>query len=335
MKLLLTGATGFVGRNLLLRLLKSGLYEHIYLPVRSRAKLASQFHGDGLEGVPASVTPLMTSGPEWKLEAWPAVDHVVHCAGVLWGESRHDFFSMNVDGTLNLLRRLSKPEKVVILSSQAAAGPCDDDEHFKVENGSDNPITWYGQSKLEMERELIHQFDGWNYVVLRPPMILGARDTATLPLFKMARQPIRFKPGFALKRYSFIAVDDLVSAIVTCLQSPGRVMAQDQRVYFVAANDSITDRQLISTAGQALRRRGLVLPIPQPILRGVSKMVDRVPRWRKAIPTLSSERAKEIWPKRWVVSSQAFQDRFDWSPTIDLKTTMQETCEWYRNSGQL
>jgi dTDP-D-glucose 4,6-dehydratase len=84
-----------------------------------------------------------------------------------------------------------------------------------------------------------------------------------------------------------------------------------------------------------MERKGRLLKVPQPILWGVSKVVGSVPALSKAIPNLSKDRAKEIWPNKWVVSSQSFEEKFGWRATVDLKTSLKETCDWYVKSGQL
>src|SRR5688572_8498260 len=100
MKLLLTGATGFVGRNLLLRAID--LYEEIYVPVRSREKLLAQLKDEGFAGLPSNVKPILTEAPSWKFDGVPPVQHVVHSAGLISGVSRDDYFRTNTEGTRTL-----------------------------------------------------------------------------------------------------------------------------------------------------------------------------------------------------------------------------------------
>ena len=92
----------------------------------------------------------------------------------------------------------------------------------------------------------VDEFPNRPITILRPPMILGPRDRATLPLFRMARGAIRIKPGFRTKSYSFIAVEDLVAAIFLALES--EPLAQS---CYVASAQSMTDWQLIASAAAA------------------------------------------------------------------------------------
>ncbi len=335
MRLLLTGATGFVGRNILLREMVENRYDEVWVPVRSLDKLRDQFLGDGFSQIPGKIKPIVSSASDWKLGGAPKFEHVIHSAGVLFASSRKAYFDVNVEGTLSLFRSIQIPDCAVIFSSQAASGPCRQEDGVMSEGDSDEPVTWYGHSKLEMEKRLGAEFPQLNYLCLRPPMVIGPRDQATLPLFKMVRSPLFFKPGFKTKSYSYISVFDLVGAVFAALEDAGDWRSLRGRYYFIASDAPVTDRQLISLAAEASNRRGVFVSVPQAVLWGLSRFIHTVPRWRASLPSLSPDRSKEIWPNRWVVSSKAFQQRFRWAPREDLSQTIRKTREWYIKTGQL
>jgi len=331
-KLLFTGSTGFVGRNLLLRLLKENRYDEIYLPLRSPKKLLEQLNGEGIAELPPQVKIIPAEAPDWKFTV-PDVDHVVHGAALLSGISRDEYFQVNVEGTRRLFQILPKRARVVVLSSLAAVGPCPPGEVCRVETHPSSPVTWYGESKLAMEEMLAQEFSDRDYICLRPPMVLGARDSASLALFKMAKQVLRLKPGFRPKTYSYIAVNDLVSAILAALA--GDWSALPQRSFFVGADVPVTDNDLIAESGRAMKRSGITIKIPHPLVWGISRVVDRVPAWRRAIPNLSVDRSREIWPSAWVVSTEPFKKAFGWKATQSFPSLIQETSDWYRKNKQL
>lgn len=335
MKLLLTGATGFVGRNLLLRALREGRYEKIWAPVRSVNKLRAQLRAEGIAEWPANLVAIEASARDWNLGEAAEADHVLHSAGVLFSRREFDYFETNVEGTLRLLRAVRPTSRVVILSSLAASGPCQEGEEARRESSPESPVTGYGRSKLEMERRVAAEFADRSLVVLRPPMVLGPRDSATLPLFKMAKGKLHFKPGFGTKWYSFVAVSDLVDAIFAAWAGEGAWSKPGVRTYFVTSGKPFSDRDLVTGAARALNRKGWLLPVPQGVLRLVSRLVDSVPAWADAIPSLTADRANEIWPDRWVVSSDAFQQDFHWKPVAELLSVLTETGTWYRETGQL
>lgn len=335
MKLLLTGATGFVGRNFLLRVLKDCRYEKIYLPVRSFEKLHAQFIGDGFEEIPSSIVHLVGSARDWNFSDL-TVNDVVHCAGSLFGRDKEEVFSTNVEGTVSLFKRV-KCDRAVILSSQSASGPGSGESghEVKCEADLDIPLTWYGESKLEMEHEVARQFPSLNYVVLRPSWTIGPRDGAMLSLFKMVQSPIRFKPGRRLKNFSFISVNDVVDAILTVLSHKENWPDVNRRIFFISADEHVTDLEIISTTADVSGRAGLIVRLPKAVVIALSKVVDAIPQLRVKAPSLTRDRAKEIGPDNWAVSNDLFKRSFDWAPKESLKEALDQAHEWYRKTGQL
>lgn len=323
MKLLLTGATGFVGQNFLLAALASGRFAEIVAPVRDPAKLARQL---ALEGVAA---------PALRVTAWGEpppgdITHAVHCAGALFARDRATAFRVNVEDTLRLLAPLPAAARILVLSSQSAGGPTPPGRAARTAADPDAPLTWYGESKLAMERALAAARPG--VMIWRPPMILGPRDRATLPLFQMAARPLRIKPGRVAKTYSWIAVDDLVRAMLAALDDPapppGNPLA-------VAAPEPITDLALIETAAAVVGARGRTLALPHPVLRAVAALVDAVPALREATPSLTRDRVREIFPDGWIVDATDFRARYAPGPFAGLAATLAATHAWYVRAGLL
>ncbi len=335
MKLLLTGSTGFLGRNFLLSAIRSGRYDQIFLPVRSKEKLNAQLSGDGFEGVPNGVIPLEGSACDWNIGTIGKVDHVVHTAGALFANRRREYFETNVAGTVRLLESSRGATRYVILSSQAAGGPCDKGMQARTESDTDSPLSWYGESKLEMEQRIVHEFSEFNYVILRLPMILGPRDKSTLPLFKMIQGPLHFKPGFRERYYSYLSVNDVVSAIFKVLEYPFDYKSLSRRCFYAASTYPISDKELLCGTSKTSHSWGLIVPVPRPVLRLISQVVDRVPRFRAALPLLSRGRVHEILPDRWVVLSDEFRRSFAWEPEESLDAVLRATYDWYRRSGEL
>lgn len=327
MNLLLTGSTGFVGRNALLEALTR--YDRIFLPVRDPAKLERQLSAEGISSdekiIPLSADPA----------AWPtglAVDHAILSAGVLFARDRDEYFQTNVDWKLRILRQLPATAKVVVLSSLSAGGPTPPGRPSRAESDTDSPLTWYGESKLAMERAIRAEFPDRFINILRPPMVLGARDAATLPLFRMGRGAVRIKPGLHTKQYSFIAVDDLVEAIFAALNMDTPV---PQPHCYVASPVAITDRELIAAAALSAQGRGITVPVPQACVKLLSSIVDAVPALRAKTPSLTRDRAKEIWPPSWVVNGTHFEQFTGWRARTSLREAMQAAHDHYVREGSL
>lgn len=320
--LLLTGATGFVGRNVLLREREQGT--RIFAPVRNPDKLRQQLLSEGLSA--DCVTPLPPDPSAWK-----GVDptHAILSAGVLFARDRASYFKVNVDWTWEILHALPENCRTVVLSSQSAGGPTPNGQSARTETHADAPVTWYGESKLELEQRIRRDFPSKKIAVLRPPMILGARDTATLPLFQMGTKLIRTKPGWRKKEYSFIAIEDLIEAISAAFELEAR------GPFYICSDQKISDFDLIDTAAQATGGRGITLPVPLSFVRMASFVVDSIPALRKSAPSLTRDRAKEIWPDRWVVDSSAFRAATGWRSHYSLSHALQSACDFLTKEGQL
>lgn len=323
MSLLLTGATGFLGRNVVLRAL--GEEREIFAPVRSADKLIQQlrFENRDLHGI--HILPAVP-------EQWPKISprYAILGGGVLFERTRSDYFCTNVDWTLAILRALPEQCRTVVISSQSAGGPTPSGKASRTEADSDAPITWYGESKLAMEEAIRHEFPNRPITILRPPMILGPRDAATLPLFRMARGRVRIKPGLRAKCYSFIAVEDLVAAIFLALENEPPAQS-----FYVASMRPMTDWQLIASAATACNARGLTVPVPHFLVRILSRVVDAVPAMRAQAPSLTRDRAREIWADRWVVDGSKFERLTGWRATTALGDAMQAAHNYYVREGKL
>ncbi len=323
MKLLLTGATGFVGRNIVAQTLSQ--WETIYAPVRDAGKLEAQLAAEGIDS--EKIVPLPIDAARWQ-NVKPT--HALLSAGVLFARSREEYFTTNVEWNLAILRALPEACRAVVLSSQSAGGPTPEGRSARSESDADTPITWYGESKLALEQAIRNEFPTRPLSILRPPMVLGARDTATLPLFRMGDGFIRIKPGLRPKTYSFIAVDDLVAAILALLHSEPFPV----RTFYATSAGSITDLELI-TGVASYRSNGITVPVPEIFVRVISAIVDCVPALRQKTPSLTRDRAREIWPDRWVVDSSAFRAATGWEPRSSLADALRAAHDFYVREGSL
>lgn len=320
--LLVTGGTGFVGRNCLIHALTR--YDTIYASVRSEKKLRAQCAEESLST--EKIHPLPSDPAKWPSLN---IDHAILSAGVLFARSRSEYFETNVDWILNIVRALPANCRTVILSSQSAGGPTPPNSPARSEATPDTPVTWYGESKLAMEKAVRETFPDRSITILRPPMVLGARDLATLPLFKMGKGLVRMKPGLHAKTYSYIAVDDLVSAIFAALDS--EIVSAES--LYVASPVTISDRELIASASS--NPAGVTVAIPQIFVRLLSAIIDAVPALRAKTPSLTRDRAKEIWSPCWVVDGSRFARTYDWQATQSLSDAMNAARDYYIRTGLL
>lgn len=330
MELLLTGSTGFVGRNLLLKLHLDQRWSRIVLPVRNPAKLNAQLIDEGI--IDGRIVSCRVDDNLWQLPPDASPDIVIHAAGLLFGRRKTEYFDTNVEGSLRLAAQLPRTCRMILLSSLAAGGPTPVNAERRTMNHEDHPVSWYGASKLTLEKELRNRL-GRRLFILRPPMVLGPRDTATEPLFRMARGLVRIKPGFAPKHYSWIEVGSLCDAILNATFNP--VECERHGPLYLGGEVVISDEELISVASEVIGSKGVTIPIPQMAIRIASHAIDAVPAWRAAAPSLGIDRVREILPNRWVSDGKIFAQSFGWQQFKSLTETLAETADWLRRQGKL
>ena len=193
--MLLTGATGFVGRTLLLRYCGAGVTTKSGRPYSSPDKLCAQLVGDGFEEIPQQLKVFTASAecwdlgglPEWTMWSTRRVCSRAMRATITAYQRRGDAFAV---------ARLAGPASgcafVVAIGGRpvpARAGGAPEEE-------PESPVTLYGESKLEMERRVISGVP-WtlDYLIFVLLWCWGRVTRVTLPLFKMARGPVRFEAG--------------------------------------------------------------------------------------------------------------------------------------------
>ncbi|MBU3664864.1 MAG: NAD(P)-dependent oxidoreductase [Chthoniobacterales bacterium] len=329
MRLLVTGATGFIGRTIVMRALGDDRITEVVAPVRSPAKLRQQLAREGFADQP-KLSIVEAEAPAWDLRNLGSFDRVVHCAGVLFSRSREEYFRVNVEGTVRLLETVGGNPRVVVLSSQAAGGPTPRGQEAKKLTDPDRPVSWYGASKLRMELAVRENPPDFPVLLLRAPMVLGPGDQATLPLFRMVRGKVWPKPGLRAKHYSWISSGDLADAIAAWFE---RGPQHGLHTSYVASGSVISDSDLMLTAAKISGRRGLLLPVPQIFLRPVALASKFIPAIGQKVPSLTPDRAREIWPDRWVVDASDFREATGWSCRDTLEESLARTLVWFRREG--
>ena len=253
MRVLLTGASGFVGSHIMERLVRDG---HVLtLLVRS------PWVGDVPPGGRLERGSL--EDPATLAAACKNVDVVVHCAGLTKAVRATDFDRVNGVGTARLLRAAKQENSIkrfLLISSLAAAGPATPDRPA-VETAVPNPVSAYGRSKRTGELRVMEQ-DRLPWIILRPPLVYGPRDKELLPLLRWAERRRLPIPHTGRQPLSVLYVEDLAAAVSQCL-------LRDEccnRVYHVADPVWTTPEGLVEAIAGPARSRFLV---SRRVLRGL------------------------------------------------------------------
>jgi nucleoside-diphosphate-sugar epimerase len=328
-RVLVTGATGFIGRHVVAELRERG-DEPVAL-ARSSSNLV------GLEGVEIARGDM--TRPETLEAAVDGADAVIHLAALLKAPWRADFSSTNVEGAANVARACAAAARapvLVVVSSLAAAGPAPPGE-LRDETMPPIPVSRYGRAKLAAERAARRAGRGVPITVVRPPMVLGEHDRGSLPLFRAAARGVAVAPVRARCEVSVVHARDLARALVAAAERGERVDdlgGDGTGVYYAPATEAIDFLELGRAVGRALGRRVLGLRLPAAATWVANAAAEVAGRLTDRPGLLSLDKHREATAGSWVCSGAKLRDHLDWSPE-PLEQRLEETAAWYRSAGWL
>ncbi len=309
----LTGGSGFVGGHILRRLLAEGWQ------VRALTR-----RRDGLPQIdtPAGrLTPVLgdLASNAALGELLAGAEAVVHCAGLVAARRSGDFHRVNAQGTERLLQAAQASggaPRIVLVSSLASREP---------------QLSPYAASKRQAEEALRRLGAEMPWRILRPPVVYGPGDRATLPLFR------QFARGFALLpggggRFSMLYVEDLAAAAAAALApegASGTVLEPDDGTaggYGWAEVLAAAERQ----TGRPIR----TLTVPRAVQRLAAALSAAGAAITGRAPMLSQGKVNEIAHPDWVCAAP-LGDCISWRPAVGLDEGFSRTFAWYKAAGWL
>lgn len=237
-----TGATGFIGRALLPRLL--GEFPSVRAAVRSECSLpCDAFQVGSIDG-----------NTNWA-NGLRGIDAVVHLAGLAHVNrpTKSDLDLMrrtNVDGTANLAQQAAQAgvRQFVFVSSIGAV--CEQSEQIIDLETPCNPTTAYGQSKLDAEKALINAAaeSGMEWTIIRPPLVYGPGSPGNMArLLKLIRSGLPLPLASVRNQRSFIYVENLADLIAKCLGNPKAF----GKVFLASDGEDLSTAELIEKIARA------------------------------------------------------------------------------------
>jgi len=328
-RILITGASGFIGSTLADHALAKGWEVTAAVrPTSDRSHLADpriRFVNLHFDNEPAL---------RHELEHAGRFDYVAHIAGTTKALNREAYFRINTENTkrfVDILRQEAlRPHKFLFLSSLAALGPAVGGAERVHPAQTPTPVTTYGASKLAAERYL-ESLPDFPWTVVQPTAVFGPRDRDILEFVRLVNKGLELYIGSTPQRGSFIYVDDLVSIMLAALES-----GPAGRKYIAADNsrDYTTD-DLGAATRNALQKRTLRLHLPIGIVRIVAAVSETIGKWRGQMPPLNREKLNEISNVNWWCDTNQTYGELGIVPRFDLDTGMRETVRWYRDNGWL
>jgi nucleoside-diphosphate-sugar epimerase len=322
MKVLVTGATGFVGSHLAEALRRRG--DEVTALARSASKAAA------LAPLGVRVVPGDLHDRAALQHAAEGQDVVYHVAGVVAARSEADFMAANRDGTRNLVEALglTGTGRLVFVSSMAAAGPTIKGRPLRGDEAP-RPVTAYGRSKLAAEQAVTASALPWT--IVRPPMVYGPRDQEVLKVFRLARFGVAPVLGDGSQELSAVHGGDLAEGLIAA----GTAAVAAGRTYYACHPEVFTGADMARAVGRAMGKSPAVIRVPATIGRGVLMLTEAAAKLTGHTTILTADKANEFFQPAWTGDPTPLMRDTGWKAAHDLRSGLEETYRWYRTAGWL
>lgn len=306
MSVLVTGATGFVGRYLVNDLSKT---DEVIACVREKSNL-----------LPSSVQQIVGNN-FFDIALSKDTDVIVHLAGIAHNKNNSvdEFKKINVDGTLELARKALEVniKRFIFVSSIGVNGNSTHGKAF-TEQDTPNPTNDYTKSKYEAEKALAKLFENTNIdlVIIRPPLIYAHDAPGNFSKLLMLIKLGQFLPfGCTNNQRSFIAIENLVSFITACIYHDTKI----NETFLIADDEVISTKQLIQCVSSGMGKSMILLPVPTKLLSMLADATGKVSIFEQLYGNLEIDNRK----------AKKF---FNWHPPKHSLNALKEVGNLYRNN---
>jgi nucleoside-diphosphate-sugar epimerase len=323
-RILITGATGFIGSHLADTL--SAKNHQLRLLVRKTSNLK------WIKDLPVEYVYGDLFDHEVLRRAVRDVDMVYHLAGLTKAMTKEEYDRGNHLATKNLLEAVlaERPglTRFVHVSTQAAVGPSSGGVPID-ETTPFHPITTYGVTKMEAEKECLRLMDRLPITITRPPAVYGPRDKDVFEFFSAMAKGLQPMIGFNNKTVSLIHVKDLVDGIIAAGEHP-RAVGQ---TYFIASERYYDWKTVGQITARVMGKKAFRLRIPESGVYAIAAVSELYGKVSGKPVLLNFEKARDIVQDAWTCSIAKAQRELGFKESLSLEEGIRGTVAWYREQG--
>jgi nucleoside-diphosphate-sugar epimerase len=322
MRILVSGANGFIGSHLLKQLSRAGDYE-VWGLVRKSSDL---FRLDG--GTYNLLRSSLTARLDPLIEGFHAVVHTAAVASD-WGD-RGEFYRTNVDGTVNIFEASVRcgVERFIHLSSTAVYGFGGD--RNTTEEAEKHPFgNSYCTTKSIAEQKLLERSGAIKLIVLRPSNVYGPWDTKfTLPLLRGIDRGLLGFPAGGKMLTSPCYVKNLAAAVERALQTGGPF----GETYNITDGLDITWREFLAVIAGEMGRRPPRISVPVKPLAALAAVLEALYRGvgAKNAPLLTRYRVAQV-SRDYSFSLEKAKTKLSFTPPYSTLDGVRDSVIWYRS----
>ena len=298
MKVLITGSSGFIGKNIKNELVKLNI-NHVEL-IRN----------------PKNQKEFNILNDQQISKAFIDVDIVIHCAGISSSpennksENWDDYNLANIKLTEKIANEAmrNKIKRFIFLSSAKVFGENSFNGSFKPES-LPNPKNYYSKSKLFAENNLkkICNTSTMDYVILRPPMVYGKDMNSNFSkLFDLAKKGFPLPFGLLNKKRSSVYIKNLIDLIIHVIKEN----RFKNKTILVSDDDDLSVKQMVKTIYKIYGKKSIVFPIPRSFFKALGKFVNKA----EAINSLTESFLVDITSSK----------NLDWKPKYNFEIAVED-----------
>ena len=324
--ILVTGAAGFIGSNLVRELLRKR--NRVVCLVRPGEDISQ------IQGLDCRIICGDLLEKSSLADAVTGAEYIFHLAALLGGEDPEAFFLVNYEGTKNLIEVCREqgvtPERFIFVSSTAVMGPSGKNVCLD-ENSPCRPVSDYGRSKLKAEEYLVALKNTFPYTIIRLPLVYGPGSIGGLYIFfRLLSKGIQLNVGKLESTLCFVG--DVAQGMIDAAENPN---ARGE-IYILGENKVYHFKEVCHTISQILDKRPIKILAPYFLLYGISIFFEFYSRLTNTIPVLTRKNLAQYFKHRyWRFDTSKASRDFGFNSRFPLERGAKITIDWYRQNGFL